>query len=69
MSDTIDTIDKNKGEFIHFYDNKKQCTNFIKYAKGLNYKVSHICCNGTGCRIDNIDDDTAFKLKENFLQK
>jgi len=55
------------GTFIHFYNNKYLCSKFVEYVTGLKYIVNHTCCNGTGCKINNIDDTTAYKIKQQFL--
>ena len=64
-----DNPDKNedKGQYIHFYGNKELSANFVKYISKLKYDIGHICCGGDGCKINNIDNERAIKIKKQFL--
>jgi hypothetical protein len=65
--DDDDDDDRNEiCEYIHF-DDVKECIEFIQYIKKLNYEVGHTCCGGLGCKIKNIDNSTAHRIKKEFL--
>jgi len=67
--DDDDDEDDDRNEncaYIHF-DNVNKCIEFIQYIKKLNYEVGHTCCSGLGCKIKNIDNSTAHRIKKEFL--
>ena len=57
------------GTFVHFHKNPTLCARFVDYVRRqYQYTVNQFCCGGEGCRINNVDEDTAYRIKCEFLQ-
>jgi len=54
-------------QFIHFYDNKPLCDDFVNYARKMKLDIGHICCGGEGCKNNNVDSIRANEIKKGFL--
>jgi len=57
------------GAFVHFHNNPVLCAQFVDYVRQRQYTVNQFCCGGEGCRINGVDDDTAYRIKCEFLHK
>jgi hypothetical protein len=60
------TINKYNSNFIHF-ETKIICDKFLRKAR-RKFTIEHVCCSGTGCKINNLTSQQIMKLKKNFLE-
>lgn len=60
------TINKYNSNFIHF-KTKNLCDKFLRKAR-CKFTIEHVCCSGTGCKINNLTTQQIMKLKKNFLE-
>tara|TARA_Y100000741_G_scaffold286054_2_gene225905 strand:- start:3321 stop:3812 length:492 start_codon:yes stop_codon:yes gene_type:complete len=60
------TINKYNSNFIHF-ETKIICDKFLRKAR-RKFTIEHVCCSGTGCKINNLTSEQIMKLKKNFLE-
>ena len=66
MNRTINFVDMNDREFLHF-DSEIECDNFINYIREKNINITHRCCSGIGCGINDNQFFDINKLKKDFL--
>lgn len=66
ISKKFNTINKYNSNFIHF-KTKNLCDKFLKKAR-CKLTIQHVCCSGTGCKINNLTSQQIMKLKKNFLE-
>ena len=59
-------INKYNSNFIHF-ETKNLCNKFLRKAR-CKMTIEHVCCSGTGCKINNLTSQQIMKLKKNFLE-
>jgi len=53
--------------YIHF-DTKSLCDEFIKKAKKQRISIGKRCCDGTGCKLNNLTIEQVKKLKKNYSE-
>lgn len=66
ISKKFNTINKYNSNFIHF-KTKNLCDKFLRKAR-CKFTIEHVCCSGTGCKINNLTSQQIMKLKKNFLE-
>jgi hypothetical protein len=66
ISKKFNTINKYNSNFIHF-KTKNLCDKFLRKAR-CKLTIQHVCCSGTGCKINNLTSQQIMKLKKNFLE-
>jgi len=66
ISKKFNTINKYNSNFIHF-ETKNLCNKFLRKAR-RKLTIEHVCCSGTGCKINNLTTQQIMKLKKNFLE-
>jgi|TARA_B110000858_G_scaffold189038_1_gene235325 hypothetical protein len=66
ISKKFNTINKYNSNFIHF-KTKNLCDKFLRKAR-RKLTIEHVCCSGTGCKINNLTTQQIMKLKKNFLE-
>ena len=54
-------------EFVHFNTNN-DCDNFLNFASQKNMSISHKCCDGNGCGIENIKKEQLNIIIKEYLQ-
>ena len=57
-----------KIKFVHF-DTSTECDNFIKYIGEKQIYISHKCCLGIGCGIENIKNKELKTIMDEYKQK
>ena len=53
-------------EFVHFNTNN-DCDNFLNFASQKNMSISHKCCDGNGCGIENIKKEELNVIIKEYL--
>ena len=67
ISKKFNTINKYNSNFIHF-KTKNLCDKFLRKAR-CKLTIQHVCCSGTGCKINNLTSQQIMKLKKKFFRK
>tara|TARA_Y100001960_G_scaffold259178_1_gene278958 strand:+ start:30 stop:500 length:471 start_codon:yes stop_codon:yes gene_type:complete len=62
----LELLSYSNSKFIHF-ETKIICKKFLRKVKNK-ITIDHICCSGTGCKINNLTSEQITILKKNFLE-
>ena len=67
MSEIIKMFEDRDIEFVHFNENN-ECEKFLIFASRKNITISHKCCGGKGCGIENIKKEQLDIIIKEYTQ-